>query len=96
MVIDVKEAANSAIRFFQELAESTGTHPKQLRVEEVEFLSGSNTWLITLGFDVDPPHVTGGVTASLYTRIGRRELRVFEINADSGEVKSMKLPEGGK
>lgn len=91
-MLDVKEAvalARDAARdFFDE------TPLNDLQLEEVEYDDPTETWLITLGFNVKNMNPMSGLGAALSG--GQqyiRKYKIFSIDAQSGKVKSMKIRE---
>jgi hypothetical protein len=84
MAIDAKEAATKAASYYKEL---TGTKDWGVTLEEIEFDEDKNQWLITLG-----------LTSTAFANIAPMGLRphaykLFRIDAETGEVKSMKIRE---
>jgi hypothetical protein len=92
-MIDVKEAVKSAMQAIHEFYDQ----PKftDLTLEEVE--QTDNEWLITLSFVV--PNQTPiknnlfAMTAAANDRQYLRKYKIFTINTESGQVRSMKIRE---
>lgn len=83
--IDVKAAVRIAIDYLREFQEFI---PAQgIRLEETEY-DDSGTWLITLSTIDDSDPLMGRI-AQLAG--GKRDYRIFRIDAQTGEVKSMKV-----
>lgn len=82
--IDVKQAVRLAEQYLAAFYE--GKDFRNIRLEEVEWLEQENTWLITLGFDAP---VRDSLAAALGQR--RREFKVFEIDALSGQFRAMRM-----
>jgi hypothetical protein len=85
-MIDVKKAVQIACDYIQELYE-----PDQLPgllLEEVQISEESGRWLVTLGFS-DPTPMSP--IAKLAAVRDPRKYKIFEIDADTGEVKSMRI-----
>ena len=83
-MIDVKQAVKIASDFFtnlygQELSLSG------IQLEEVELTEDGKYWLITLGY---PSASTNPLLIQ-----NRKVYKVFQINAETGEVQSMKIRE---
>ena len=81
-MIGVKEAVNKAAEYFADL------YPRKfpnVLVEEIE-RSGTD-WLITLGYD-DAPEMF-----SHLPKKPSRHFKLFKIDGETGEVKSMKIRE---
>jgi hypothetical protein len=83
-MIDVKSAVRIAISYLQEFQEFIPAHA--VRLEETEY-DDSGFWLITLSTE-DPVSPLEGLS-SLIPR--KRSYKVFRIDANTGEVKSMKV-----
>jgi hypothetical protein len=83
-MIDVKQAAQSATNFI------TGLYSDQVisdvRLEEVELSEDTKYWLITLSFPAPP-------SPGVITFGGRRQYKIFKVDADTGTVLSMKIRE---
>jgi len=84
-MINVKEAVQKAAEYFTDL------YPRRFAnvlVEEIE-RRGSD-WLITLGYD------DGADLSDAFSQIQkkyRRRFKLFQIDGETGEVKSMKIRE---
>lgn len=77
-MLDVKEAARRASEYFAGLYSET---INDVQLEEVEISEDGKNWLITLSYPV-PPTITA---------IFKRKYKVFTIDAETGQVKSMKI-----
>ncbi|MFP3494357.1 hypothetical protein SB759_09025 [Pseudomonas sp. SIMBA_059] len=91
-MIEVKDAvkvAKAAANDFlgQEMALN------DLMLEEVELDPNSNTWAITLGFNVPNPNRLQRIGAALSGEIFSRKYKTFIIDAQTGEFRSMKIRE---
>lgn len=78
-MIEAKEAAVNAARYFKEL---TG-YLDRVTVEEVEFDDATQNWLITLGYIEEPEKAIFGES--------KKANKVFRVDANSGKVISMKI-----
>lgn len=78
-MLDAKEAAGKALKYFQELYPHLGG---PILLEEIERTEDGKFWLVTLSYAAVP----GDVFV-----LSRREYKVFKVNDDSGEVVSMKI-----
>lgn len=76
-MIDAKAAVTSARKYFSELS---SRHALDMSVEEVELDSENEVWQVTLGY------ITNAYS-------GNKEYKIFEIDAETGEVLSMKIRE---
>jgi hypothetical protein len=83
-MIDVKQAAQSASNFFASLYNSEGV--PDVRLEEVELTEDGKHWLITLSFPPSP--MPPGVIYS-----PARQYKIFKVDAQTGDVLSMKIRE---
>lgn len=89
--INVKTAVTAANNYLQEMKDLIAIKFENLRLEEVELSENQGKWLITLGFDV--PVKTSSL-ADLMANANstyQREYKIFEVDAVTGEVKSMKI-----
>lgn len=87
-MLDVKEAAQIAFDYFNDLYADAPISNVMLEEIERSESEGESYWLITLGF-TDESQTTSGPLASV-TRSPRR-YKVLEVDAKTGEVKSMKI-----
>ena len=81
-MINAQHAAQVAIDCVKQLTpDATG-----VLVDEIEPAEDGATWNVTIGFQLPPDgvHSIESITG------GRKEYRVFTIDAESGEVRSMK------
>ena len=78
-LITAKTATINAKKYFEEL---TGIN--KMSLEEVELSEDGRYWFITLGYD----DLSEGL---LLTIVQRKKYKVFKVNADSGQVISMKI-----
>jgi hypothetical protein len=81
-MIDVKQAAQSASNFIAGLYSNETI--SDVRLEEVELSEDGKHWLITLSF---PLPASLGV---MYLG-GARQYKLFKVDANTGEVLSMKI-----
>jgi hypothetical protein len=82
--IDVKTAVRNAIAYLIEFQEFI--HASDIRLEETEY-DERGYWLITLSFNdkTDSSNLFASLSAP------RRSYRLFRIDAETGQVKSMKV-----
>ena len=78
MAIDARMAAKSAAQYYEDIS---GERTK-LSIEEIEMNDDGHFWLITLG--ISDPYSIGMNSKP-------REYKIFQIDANTGEVKSMKI-----
>ena len=86
-MIDVKQATKIAAECFTNLYDEQLT-PANIQLEEVELTEDSKYWLITLSYPRANSHPLG---SPLPTKT--KEYKVFRINAETGELQSMKIRE---
>jgi len=80
MAIDAREAAIKAKEYLQSL--DVNTDPRTIQLEEIELFEEEGCWLITLSYiSRDNP----------YLFPPPKEYKIFEIDYESGKVKSMKI-----
>jgi len=82
-MIDAKRAARAAMSYFQEMGAETGHPPVNVSLEEVERSKDGRSWLITLGYYEDS-------ASAVFSALSKR-YKVFQVDAASGEVLSMKI-----
>lgn len=94
-MIDVKAAVNSAHQYLQSIQEMVEGPLDNLRVEEVELSEDRQAWLITLGYERSLKNCSQPeelLTSPLIAKkIFFREYKLFRVNAETGEVESMKI-----
>lgn len=87
IMIDVKEAFESATKYFKDMY---GESVQGVAIEEIELSDDEKYWYITIGYiDRSQPL---GAPGLLYDPFGtKRAYKIFEIDANNGIVKSMKI-----
>jgi hypothetical protein len=87
-MINVKEAVKAAHAFARDMY--ADAELERLQLEEVELSDDERTWHVTLGWT--DPAVTGTALPGLLTGPGLpRIYKTFEVDADTGRVRSMKI-----
>ena len=86
-IIDVKEAVKKATEYA--VALYAPEQLNDLRLEEVE-LGDDGFWYVTLGFSRQPPPNPNPLLRFPFPDF-RREYKVVKIDAQSGEVKALKM-----
>jgi hypothetical protein len=84
-MLEVKEAVRIATEYIQTLFSEKQI--PELRLEEVELTPDNQFWEVTLSFVVREPTAY----LSLGDAARTREYKVFRINAETGQVQSMKI-----
>jgi hypothetical protein len=82
-MIDVKQAADIASQYLLSLF--ADKNPTNVQLEEVELSEDEKYWLITLSFMEQSP------LSPIIPR--KKSYKLFKINADTGQVQSMKIRE---
>ncbi|NEP39641.1 MAG: hypothetical protein F6K35_10475 [Okeania sp. SIO2H7] len=89
MLTDVKKAAIAAKQYFTSL---WGINEiEDLRIEEVELSEDEKFWSITLGFNRPADKVEDPLGEALDAPRYRREYKIFKVDAETGQIKSMKI-----
>lgn len=96
-MIDVKESVRTALDYLSNLYDTSGF--KDILLEEVELSEDEKRWNVTIGF-TRPVYSDNPIRAALekatMDKSGiqyKREYKVFEISADDGKVRAMKIRE---
>ncbi|MBV9493690.1 MAG: hypothetical protein JOZ54_05560 [Acidobacteria bacterium] len=92
-MIDVREAVHAAVKFAREVY---GKELIDARLEEVELTEDRKFWLITLGVRLTTavPAALAAVRSAIGGEIvdaGDREYKAFRVDANTAEVRSMKM-----
>jgi hypothetical protein len=85
-MITVKDAVQKALAYTQEIY--APEQLQNLRFEEVE--KTGDDWRVTIGFDREQARPPGPFAQFALPQY-RREYKVVEIDANSGEVKALKM-----
>lgn len=93
MSIDVRSAVVAAQKYFAEMEDLMGVKIEDVRLEETEISEDKKHWFITLGFTspVDKNRDRFADLLENFPRDYQRDYKVFQINAETGEVQSMKI-----
>lgn len=89
--VDAGQAVRSAIGYFNSLfGKSTNLVVPQTKpsLEEIERSKDNQFWLVTLGYDA--PRKNDPLLPP-FLRVPARKLKIFKVNAASGEVVAMKM-----
>jgi hypothetical protein len=95
-LIDVRSAVEAARKSLQQVMDQLvdpGSPIQGLRLEETEISEDRKHWLITLGFDRPVGNHLDPLQAVLVSKRYERDYRILKINAEMGEVQSMKIRE---
>jgi hypothetical protein len=93
--IDARDAVKSATDYLDHVKDLMGEKFNNLRLEELELSENQQLWVVTLGYDVPytPSGIESLVTGSrLYgAQSYKREYKLFNVDALTGSVQSMKI-----
>jgi hypothetical protein len=89
-MIDVKRAVKAAEEYARELYPETEL--RHLRLEEVELSDDERRWRVTLGW-VEPAVSRNGLIFEPTLQVLPRVYKLFEVDAQTGQVASMKIRE---
>ena len=87
VMIGVKEAVKIATDYLATLYE--GKDLRDVLLEEVSLSDDDRHWLVTLGFSRPVP--TNPYLEAMGAENFKREYKIFEISAETGEVRSMQI-----
>ena len=101
MIVDIRKAVSVArdyLKSVKDLVTESEEQIRDLRLEETELTDNEQYWLITLSYDVPIPEYRTQLRALINTlnRVEKKyekEYRIFKIDTQTGEVKSMKIRE---
>lgn len=92
MTIDVRTAVNEAMTYFEEIKDLFGNDISDLRLEEIELTEEEKYWLITISFNrkIDKKIEQMNPLIKM-PDIFEREYKTWEVDAETGKVKSIKM-----
>ena len=92
-MIDAKSAVESARAYIRSIQDALNNPLENLRLEEIELSEDQQHWLITLGYDNPdkPQNISNMSLISPHLARLAREYKIFQIGAEDGTVKSMKI-----
>ena len=90
-MVTVKDAVGAATAFVGDMYGSTAG--KYTILEEVELADNEQIWLITLSIDWGASFPGTQSKSSVITPGSETRLKLFRVDAESGEVLSMKSPD---
>jgi hypothetical protein len=91
-MVDVKQAVQSAESYARELFGDADL--RHLRLEEVALSDDGQRWNVTLGW-VEPAVVQPGIVLNGSVQKLPRIYKLFEVDAESGQVSAMKIRDVG-
>jgi hypothetical protein len=98
-LVDASQAAAAAFQYFHTLFPNNfaghvrPVHPgpdSDPSLEEIELSKDGRYWLVTLGFSISRPNYE---QLPKFLRVPLRKLKVFKVDAATGRVLSMKIPQ---
>lgn len=93
MKTDVKKAVMTARNYLQSLQDMMGGSLEDLKLEEVEISEDEKHWFVTLGFTRPTEKAANKLGETLALSQSSREYKIFKIDSETGEVRSMKIRE---
>ncbi len=92
--IDARDAVKSATDYLDHIKDLMGKTFNNLRLEELELSENLQFWKVTLGYDV--PYTPSGIESlmtpgSYGQKSSKREYKIFNVDAQTGAVQSMKI-----
>ncbi|MDB9323982.1 hypothetical protein PN483_18795 [Nodularia spumigena CS-591/04] len=95
MKIDVRGAVVAAKKYFEDIQDMIGNSINDILLEEVELSENKQYWYVTLGFSrpvakSERTLIPDVISVATKTE---REYKIFTVDAETGEVKSMKIRE---
>jgi hypothetical protein len=93
-MVDVKQAVSKAMGYLEDMYKVDRF--KDVLVEEVDLSEDNRYWNVTIGFTRGQETTSGGPMATLIGESSefKREYKVFQIDADNGDLRSMKSRKG--
>lgn len=85
--VDGRQATQAAFTYFRTLFSDRSFSEPSL--EEIEMSKDGQFWLVTLGFNAPRP---ANKTLPDFLQVPIRKLKVFKVDAATGQVLSMKIP----
>jgi len=93
-MVDVKEAVGKAMDYLKDMYQIDQF--KDVLLEEVDLSEDAKFWKVTIGFTRLQESTSGGPMATLIGQSAefKREFKVFQIDAESGALRSMRSRKG--
>jgi hypothetical protein len=93
-VVNVKQAVARAMDYLKDMYQIDQF--KDVMLEEVDLSEDNKYWNVTVGFTRRQETTSGGPMATLIGQSEefKREYRVFQIDAESGDLRSMRSRKG--
>jgi hypothetical protein len=95
MKIDVRSAVLAAKNYFEEIQDMIGNSIQGILLEEVELSENGMFWYVTLSFNRPAAKTERTIIPDFISLATKHEYeyKTFTIDAETGEVKSMKIRE---
>ncbi len=93
-MVDVKQAVAKAMAYLKDMYQTDQF--KDVLLEEVDLSEDNKFWNVTIGFTIGQESTSGGPMAILIGQSAefKREYKVFQIDATSGDLRSMRSRKG--
>jgi hypothetical protein len=93
-MVDVKEAVGKAMDYLKDMYQIDQF--KDVLLEEVDLSEDNKFWNVTIGFTRPQESTSGGPMATLIGQSSefKREFKVFQIDAESAALRSMRSRKG--
>ena len=93
-MVDVKEAVGKAMEYLKDMYQIDQF--KDVLLEEVDLSEDNKFWNVTIGFTRPQESTSGGPMATLIGQSSefKREFKVFQIDAESAALRSMRSRKG--
>jgi hypothetical protein len=93
-MVDVKLAVARAMDYLKEMYQTEEF--KDILLEEVDRSEDDKSWNVTIGFTRRQESTSGGPMATLIGQSEefKREYKVFQIDAETGQLRSMRSRKG--
>jgi hypothetical protein len=93
-MVNVKAAVSKAMSYLKDMYQIEQF--KDVLLEEVDISEDNKYWNVTIGFTRRQESTSGGPMATLIGQSTefKREFKVFQIDAESGDLRSMRSRKG--
>ena len=88
---DVRAAVGVARKYFSSIQDLISGEIEDIRLEEVELSEDEKLWLITLGYNLSNSVTNNPLETLGIGIVENREYKIFKVDAETGEVESMKI-----
>jgi len=90
--VDARQATKAAFDYFEMLFSNKLLSSSEPGLEEIEMSKDGRFWLVTLGYNAPRPKYQH---MPEFLKVPMRKLKVFKVDAATGRVLSMKIPQDG-